>query len=280
MMLLFCSFNILELLAFKLTLKGNAISSCFTLFICGGPCHLSSFDQCSGDQIFLLGQLVYSVTEKNYIWVCIMTSLMLEIFKSRVWISSPNLHNVPLSKLCFPTVGFECMRLFMLSFWALSSDILTHADESSVLDYDITRRIFFDFLLIRKALKLVSNECVMRVEGSSQVSEEVWFPLHSPESPPRAFAAVTCRVHLYFLPMCHRRFSQATFPHSHYHCLALFMPLKAQSSHDYRVSVFLFYLEETEASLWGKGWPSGGLKKSEPTLLSAVLLFSIITIII
>ena len=31
----------------------NTASYCFTLFICGGPCHLSSFKQCSGDLIFL-----------------------------------------------------------------------------------------------------------------------------------------------------------------------------------------------------------------------------------
>ena len=27
----------------KLTLKDNTVSYCFTLFTCGGPCHLSSF---------------------------------------------------------------------------------------------------------------------------------------------------------------------------------------------------------------------------------------------
>ena len=31
----------------KLTLKDNTISYCCT-FMCGGPCHLSSFKQCSG----------------------------------------------------------------------------------------------------------------------------------------------------------------------------------------------------------------------------------------
>ena len=34
-------------------LKDNTISYCFSLYICGGPCHLSSFKQCSGDRIFL-----------------------------------------------------------------------------------------------------------------------------------------------------------------------------------------------------------------------------------
>ena len=43
----------------------NTISYHFTLFIFGGPCHLYSFKQCSGDFIFLWEQLVYSVMEKN-----------------------------------------------------------------------------------------------------------------------------------------------------------------------------------------------------------------------
>ena len=36
----------------KLTLKNNTISYCFTLFIFGGPCHISRYKQCSGDLIF------------------------------------------------------------------------------------------------------------------------------------------------------------------------------------------------------------------------------------
>ena len=42
----------------------NTISYCFTLFICGGPCHLSSFKHCCVDLLFLWEQLVYSVIEK------------------------------------------------------------------------------------------------------------------------------------------------------------------------------------------------------------------------
>ena len=38
----------------KLTLKDNTVSYCFSLFICGGPCHLSGFKRCSGDLIFTL----------------------------------------------------------------------------------------------------------------------------------------------------------------------------------------------------------------------------------
>lgn len=36
-------------------------SYCFTLFICGGPSHLSSFKQCAGNRIFLWERLVYSL---------------------------------------------------------------------------------------------------------------------------------------------------------------------------------------------------------------------------
>ena len=48
----------------KLTLKDNTVSYCFALFICGGPCHLSSFKQCSGNLISLWEQTVWSVMEK------------------------------------------------------------------------------------------------------------------------------------------------------------------------------------------------------------------------
>ena len=48
----------------KLTIKDNTISDGFTLFICGGPCHLSSFKQCSRNFIFLWKQFFYSIIEK------------------------------------------------------------------------------------------------------------------------------------------------------------------------------------------------------------------------
>ena len=46
---------------FDTDLKGQ-----HSLFLCGGPCHLSSFvvEHCSGDLIFHCEQLVYSVIEK------------------------------------------------------------------------------------------------------------------------------------------------------------------------------------------------------------------------
>ena len=53
-----------------MALKDNAISYCFTLFTLGGPCHLSSFKQCS-----LFIQLRW---EKN-VRVFIFTSLNFQI---------------------------------------------------------------------------------------------------------------------------------------------------------------------------------------------------------
>ena len=43
----------------KLTIKDNTTSYCSTLFTCGGPCHLSSFKQCSIPYVFLWEQLLY-----------------------------------------------------------------------------------------------------------------------------------------------------------------------------------------------------------------------------
>ena len=46
--------------------------------------------------IFLWQQLAYSVMEKNiYFWVCIITSLISQILKFWVWISSPKKHGAP-----------------------------------------------------------------------------------------------------------------------------------------------------------------------------------------
>ena len=49
----------------KLSSKAKTITFCFTLFICGGPCHLSCIKQCTGDLIFLSEQLVYSIMGKK-----------------------------------------------------------------------------------------------------------------------------------------------------------------------------------------------------------------------
>ena len=76
-----------------LTLNNNTILHCLTLSTCGGPCHLSSFNQYSGDLIFLWEQLVYSVMGKN---CCI---------------SSPKLHSAPLTivqaKFCYNIFSME-----------------------------------------------------------------------------------------------------------------------------------------------------------------------------
>ena len=66
----------------KLTLKDTATSHCFTLFIRGGPCHLSSFKQSSGDLIFLWERLDYSVMEKINISEC---ALLRNIVIIKIW---------------------------------------------------------------------------------------------------------------------------------------------------------------------------------------------------
>ena len=66
-------------------LKGQHSLYCFTVFICGGPCHLPSFIQCSGT-LFSSDQLF------TYFWVCIITPLIFEILKFWVWISPAELH--------------------------------------------------------------------------------------------------------------------------------------------------------------------------------------------
>ena len=69
---------------YKLILKDNTVSYCFTLFTCGRPCHLSSFKQCSAEY-------------GNNIYVCVITSLTVQILQFWVWISSPKTHSAPLS---------------------------------------------------------------------------------------------------------------------------------------------------------------------------------------
>ena len=54
----------------KVTLKDNTVSYCFTLFICGGPCHPSSFKQCSGHPHVYLAScknwFSVTATQKHY----------------------------------------------------------------------------------------------------------------------------------------------------------------------------------------------------------------------
>ena len=60
---------------------------CFTLFICGGPCHLSSFTQCSGTFVSSENSSLY-----YYLINIVKTKL-------RVWISSLKLHTASFLKL-------------------------------------------------------------------------------------------------------------------------------------------------------------------------------------
>ena len=77
---------------FLLTLKNNTASYCFALFTCGGPCHLSSFPQCSGDLIFLWEQLVYSGTDK--INVISLYYYLINTVNIRILSSSPFNQNI------------------------------------------------------------------------------------------------------------------------------------------------------------------------------------------
>ena len=108
----------------KLTLNDSAVSCIFTLFTCGGPCHLSRLEQCSGDLIILWEQLVYSFVccgEDEYFWLCIITSLILYIFSSffsratrcpwkvAKW-ASPSQRLFPLTQAFLRARCFVCMR--------------------------------------------------------------------------------------------------------------------------------------------------------------------------
>ena len=52
----------------KLTFKDNTNSYGLTLFICGGPCRLSSFTLCSGDLIFILVYSVWNILIRLYLY--------------------------------------------------------------------------------------------------------------------------------------------------------------------------------------------------------------------
>ena len=59
----------------------------FTLFTGGGPCHLSSFKQCSGPYFPLTTACLFTCGKNTYFWVCTITSLILETLKFLVWMS-------------------------------------------------------------------------------------------------------------------------------------------------------------------------------------------------
>ena len=53
---------------------------CFTLFICGGPCHLSSYKQCSGTLSSAEISLYYSLVEKSLFYYIIINTNILVFF--------------------------------------------------------------------------------------------------------------------------------------------------------------------------------------------------------
>ena len=72
------------------------VSHRYSLFMFGGPCHLSSFKQCSEDFIVLREQLVYSVVEKKQTF-CLCHYLINIVIQTEI--SSPKLHSAPLRKI-------------------------------------------------------------------------------------------------------------------------------------------------------------------------------------
>ena len=56
---------------------------CFTLFIYGRPCDLSSIKQCSGTLFSSENSWFIHWWKEKYIWVCIMTSLILYLLNSQ-----------------------------------------------------------------------------------------------------------------------------------------------------------------------------------------------------
>ena len=94
---LFVFHELINSIIINLTIKDISVSNSFTLFKCGGPCHLSSFKQCCGDLIFLREQLVYSVMGKN-IFLRLYHYFInnVNIKKKKTLHFSPNLHSAPL----------------------------------------------------------------------------------------------------------------------------------------------------------------------------------------
>ena len=95
----------------KLTLKHNTFSCCFTLFICGGPCLLSSLNKCSRDLISdSLFHIIYS--------------FILSIVKFWLWISPPKLRSAPLTQTIHSTLPSNKCNQWLkwspsLLFWPL-----------------------------------------------------------------------------------------------------------------------------------------------------------------
>ena len=86
-------------------LKGQHSLKLF-LFICGGPRHLSSFKQCSGDLIFLWKQLVCSVMEKKQILMCLYYYLIIYLKYLKSWVELHQNHTVPIKSMLNATQRF------------------------------------------------------------------------------------------------------------------------------------------------------------------------------
>ena len=121
-------------------LKGqHNFSYYFTLFVCGGLCHLSSCRQCSGDLIFFWEQVVYSVTEKkNVLFINIANTIILSLnFFSRTT-------QCPSEVICSnvsiwsAAVSLCLARNIMAIIWSQTclSDLTVHFSMTMLVDND------------------------------------------------------------------------------------------------------------------------------------------------
>ena len=94
----------------KVTLNDNTLSFCFTLFICGGPCHLVSNSVLG--TLFSSDNSLFIQLSKIEIFLSLYHYLIniVNILKFGVWISSPKLHSAPL-------ITNKFNKWFDLSVW-------------------------------------------------------------------------------------------------------------------------------------------------------------------
>ena len=84
----------------KLTLKDNTISYCITLFTCvSDPATLLASNSVPGTLFSSENGLFVQLWANKDGWICIITSLILYVLHFLIWISSPELHGAPLTKI-------------------------------------------------------------------------------------------------------------------------------------------------------------------------------------
>ena len=114
----------------KLTLKDNTVSYCFPLFMFGGPCHLSSFKQCSVDLIFLSEQSkTFTSTNENntskHHSITCSAKLLLTLFSLPILMTFSAHPSWPISQLSIPLTepphSFQSYLLSLFFFFSVHS---------------------------------------------------------------------------------------------------------------------------------------------------------------